>query len=157
MESPGDRSIRDREADWRSRLIETPTGIDAVLEGVKRIAVLGMKTDPSAPAYYVPEYAKGAGYEIIPVPVYYPGLTEIMGERVFRKVADVPAPVDLVNVFRRAHDIPPHVDDIIASRPRAVWFQLGIRNEESAERLARAGIEVVQDKCLLVELRRIGR
>jgi predicted CoA-binding protein len=91
------------------------------------------------------------------VPVYYPDATEILGERVYRKVADVPGDVDMVNVFRRPADIPPHVDDILAKRPSSVWFQLGIRNADAAERLARAGIDVVQDRCLLVELRRIGR
>jgi predicted CoA-binding protein len=142
---------------WRRHLIETSAGIADVLAGVKRIAVLGIKTDPSAPAHYVPSYAKEAGYEVIPVPVYYPDATEILGEKVYRKVAEVPGEVDLVNVFRRPHDIPPHVDDIIAKRPKAVWFQAGIRNDTAAERLARAGIDVVQDRCLMVELRRIGR
>lgn len=128
-----------------------------ILEGTRRIAVLGIKIDSSQPAYYVPEYAQQAGYEIIPVPVYYPDATEILGAKVFRKIVDVPGEVDLVNVFRRPADIDAHVDDMLAKKPRAVWFQLGIRNEHAAERLARAGIEVVQDKCLLVELRRIGR
>jgi hypothetical protein len=72
-------------------------------------------------------------------------------------VADVPGGADLVNVFRRPKDIPAHVDDILEARPSAVWFQQGIRHDESAERLARAGIDVVQDRCLLVELRAIGR
>src|SRR5262249_30140169 len=119
--------------------------------------VLGMKPDPDEPAYYVPEYAHGAGMTIVPVPVYYPDLTEIMGEPVYRRVADVPGDVDMVNVFRRSHDVPPHVDDIIAKRPKAVWMQLGIRNDAAAERLARSGIDVVQDRCLLVEMRRLQR
>jgi hypothetical protein len=76
---------------------------------------------------------------------------------VYRTLAAIPGPVDLVDVFRRPKDIPQHVDDIIAKRPRAVWFQLGIRNDEAAERLAREGIDVVQDRCLMVEARRIGR
>ena len=144
--------------DWRAHLIEDGAGIRRLLEQARRIAVLGIKTaDTGAPAYYVPEYAQQAGYEVVPVPVYYPDVTEILGERVYRKVADVPGEVDIVNVFRRPHDIPPHVDDIIARRPKAVWFQLGIRNDAAAERLAKAGIDVVQDRCLLVELRRIGR
>jgi predicted CoA-binding protein len=89
--------------------------------------------------------------------VYYPNCTEILGEKVYRKVADVPGDVDIVDVFRRPEHIPPHVDDIIAKKPKAVWFQSGIRNDEAAERLAKAGIKVVQDRCLMVELRRIGR
>jgi predicted CoA-binding protein len=142
---------------WRDRLIESPAQIESLLENTHRIAVLGIKPDPDQPAYYVPEYAERAGYEIVPVPVYYRDLTEMMGKKVYRKIADIPGDIDMVNVFRRPSDIPPHVDDIIAKKPKSVWFQLGIRNDAAAERLARAGIDVVQDHCLLVELRRIGR
>jgi predicted CoA-binding protein len=120
--------------------------------------VLGIKTEESgAPAFYVPEYAQQAGLEIVPVPVYYPEVREILGEKVYRKVADIPGAIDMVNVFRRPHDIPAHVDDIIRKRPKSVWFQLGIRNDEAAERLARAGIDVIQDLCLMVELQHAGK
>ena len=142
---------------WREHLIDSPSRIKHILENTKRIAVLGMKPDASQPAYYVPEYAAQAGYEVVPVPVYYPDLTEIMGKKVYRKIGDIPGDIDLVDVFRRPKDIPQHVDDIIAKKPKTVFFQLGIRNDEAAERLARAGIDVIQDHCLLVELRRIGR
>ena len=143
---------------WRARLLERPGPIADLLRRVRRIAVLGIKTaDTMQPACYVPEYAQRAGYEVIPVPVYYPDVTEILGQPVYRRVADIPGGVDLVNVFRRPKDIPPHVDDILEARPAAVWFQQGIRHDESAERLARAGIEVVQDRCLLVELRAMAR
>lgn len=143
--------------DWRKHLLESDKAIQDLLQASKRIAVLGMKVEPNRPARYVPAYAMSAGYEIIPVPVYYPDVTEILGKQVYRKVADVPGEVDIVNVFRRPSDIPPHVDDIIAKKPRAVWFQMGIRNDEAAEKLAKAGIDVVQDRCLMVELRRIGK
>jgi len=146
------------EAAWREHLLDTPEQIRKLLESTRRIAVLGIKTEASgAPAYYVPEYAQHAGYEIIPVPVYYPEATEILGGKVYRTVSAIPGDVDLVNVFRRPKDIPAHVDDILAKKPRAVWFQSGIRNEAAAERFARAGIDVVQDRCLMVELRAIGR
>ena len=128
-----------------------------MLENAKRIAVLGIKREYERPAYFVPEYAQGAGYEIIPVPVYYPDVTEMFGKPVYRRVADVPGEVDIVNVFRRPEHIPPHLDDIIAKKPKAVWFQSGIRNDAAAEQLAKAGIQVVQDRCLMVEMRRIGR
>jgi uncharacterized protein len=144
-------------ANWRDHLIETPAQIKTLLENTHRIAVLGIKPDPDQPAYYVPDHAEHVGYEIVPVPVYYPDLTEIMGKKVYRKLTDIPGDIDMVNVFRRPKDIPPHVDDIIAKKPKSVWFQLGIRNDDAAEKLARAGIDVVQDHCLLVELRRIGR
>ena len=138
--------------DWRSHLIEDDAGIARVLDETKRIAVLGIKVESSQPANYVPAYAQRAGLEVVPVPVYYPEVTEILGERVYRRVADVPGSVDMVNVFRRPKDIPAHLDDIIAKKPKVVWFQLGIRNDAAAERLAKAGIDVVQDRCLMVEL-----
>jgi predicted CoA-binding protein len=144
--------------DWQAHLIETDEGIRRVLEGTQRIAVLGIKTAESGqPAYYVPEYAQRAGYEIAPVPIYYPECTEILGEKIYRKVNDIPGDVDMVDVFRRPKDIDAHVDDIIAKKPKSVWFQLGIRNDAAAEKLAKAGIDVVQDRCLMVELRHIGK
>lgn len=143
---------------WRDRLLERPVVIRRLLEETRRIAVLGIKTpETGQPAYYVPAYAQRAGYEIVPVPVYFPEVTEILGEPVHRSLATIPGEVDMVNVFRRPADIPAHVDDILAKRPKAVWFQLGIRHDAVAELLARAGIEVVQDRCLMVDLRRIGR
>ena len=146
------------ETAWRRHLIDDDAGIRALLERTRRIAVLGIKTPESGqPAYYVAEYAKRAGYEIVPVPVYYPDVTEILGERVYRTLAAIPGEIDMVDVFRRSKDIEGHVDDILAKRPASVWFQLGIRNDAVAERLAREGIDVVQDRCLLVELGAIGR
>ena len=148
---------KSNENGWRAHLLETPSQIKTLLENTHRIAVLGIKNDPQQPARFVPEYAQQAGYEIIPVPVYHKDLTEMLGQKVYRTVADIPGEVDLVDVFRRPVDIPPHVDDIIAKKPKAVWFQAGIRNDEAAEKLARAGIDVVQDHCLMVELRKIGK
>lgn len=144
---------------WRTHLISDDEGIAALLSRTKRIAVLGIKTADAAsqPAYYVPAYAQKAGYAIVPVPIYYPDVTEILGERVYRAVSDIPEPVDMVNVFRRPADINAHMGDILSAQPAAVWFQLGIRNDAAAEQLARAGIDVVQDRCLLVELRNTGR
>jgi predicted CoA-binding protein len=142
---------------WREHLLETPAQLQRLLEKTSRIAVLGIKPDPQQPAYYVPEYAQQAGYEIVPVPVYYKDLTEMHGQKVYRKLADIPGAIDMVNVFRRPVDIPQHVEDIISKKPKSVWFQLGIRNDAAAEQIARAGIDVVQDRCLLVELKRIGR
>lgn len=143
--------------DWRRHIIEDRDGITRILDATRRIAVLGIKIEPDRPAHFVPAYAQQAGFEIVPVPVYYPDATEILGERVYRRVADVPGEVDMVNVFRRSYDVPPHVDDILAKQPKSVWMQSGIRNDDAAERLARAGIDVVQDHCLMVELRRRGR
>jgi predicted CoA-binding protein len=151
-------AVRATNGDWRRHLIEDDEGIRRVLEETRRIAVLGIKiAESQAPAYYVPEYVQRAGYEIVPVPVYYPEAKEILGERVYRTVAEIPGEIDMVNVFRRPHNISAHVDDIIAKQPKSVWFQLGIRNDDAAEQFARAGIDVVQDRCLMVELRQIRK
>ena len=144
-------------ATWRDHIIDSLDGIRRVIADTKRIAVLGMKEGEHRPAYFVPEYAREAGFEIVPVPVFYPDATEMLGEKVYRTVSAIPGDVDMVNVFRKPQDIPPHLDDIIAKKPKSVWFQLGIRNDAAAEKLARAGIDVVQDRCLMVELRRVGR
>jgi predicted CoA-binding protein len=143
---------------WRVHLLERGDQIRSLLERTHRIAVLGIKSSASgAPAYYVPEYVQHAGYEIVPVPVYYPELTEILGQPVYRRVADIPGPIDMVNIFRRPNDISAHTSDILAKRPKSVWFQSGIRNDAAAELFAREGIDVVQDRCLMVEVQRIGR
>jgi predicted CoA-binding protein len=140
-------------------VVSSQDEINDILRTTKTIAVLGIKPESCAgqPAFYVPEYMAQAGYEIIPVPVYYAEVTEILGRPVYRKLADIPTPVDMVNVFRRPADIGQHVEDMIAKGPTSVWFQLGIRNDEAAERLAEAGIKVVQDMCLMVEHRALMR
>lgn len=128
----------------------------ALLSKVKRVAVLGIKTEAQADqaAFYVPRYLADAGLEVIPVPVYYPDATEILGRPVYRTLAAVPGELDLVNVFRRPADLMQHLDDFLAKRPRAVWLQLGIRDDAFARRLEEAGIDVVQDRCVMVEHKR---
>ena len=130
--------------------------IRALLTDVHRIAVLGIKTADAAgqPAYYVPEYLLQAGFALVPVPVYYPEATEILGQRVYRRLAEIPGRIDLVCVFRRPRDLAAHLPDLLESRPRAVWLQQGIRDEDFARRLIAAGIPLVQDRCLMVEHRR---
>lgn len=131
--------------------------ITNLLEGTRRVAVLGIKTEAQAdqPAFYVPRFLVEAGFDVVPVPVYYPDATTILGAPVYRKVADVPTPpaIDLVNVFRRSKDLGGHLDDLLAARPRAVWLQQGIRDDAFANTLAEAGVVVVQDRCLMVDLR----
>lgn len=142
---------------WRENLITDTQGVGQVLREAKRVAVLGIKTEAQGgqPAFYVAEYLHQAGYDVVPVPVYYPEVTEILGKPVYRTVSSIPDPVDLVVVFRRSADVPAHVDDLIAADPDAVWLQSGIRHEEAAQRLAEAGIRVVQDRCTMVEHRRM--
>ena len=140
---------------WREHLVEDVDGIRRIALGLRRVAVLGIKPESLAgtPAHYVPAYLASAGVEVVPVPVYYPEVTTILGRPVVRQLRDVAGEVDLVNVFRRSEDVPGHLEDLLALRPRAVWLQLGIRHAEVAEQLARAGIDVVQDRCLMVEHR----
>jgi len=138
------------------KLIVDHIAFDRLLPRLRRIAVLGIKPESRAdrPAHIVPAYLHRAGYEVVPVPVYYPDVAEILGRRVHRSVAEIRGRVDVVDVFRKPEDLMPHVDDLIAARPRLVWLQTGIRNDEFAGRLLAAGIDVVQDECLMVEHRR---
>jgi uncharacterized protein len=143
---------------WQNNIISDTAQIRALLFETKTIAVLGIKTEAQAnqPAFYVPHYMQRAGFRIIPVPVYYPEVAEILGETVYRELAEIPMAVDMVNVFRRPPDVPAHVEDILAKKPRSVWMQLGISHDEAAETLARAGIKVVQDRCLMVDHQRLN-
>ena len=145
--------------DWRKNLIADEAGMKTLLAETKTIAVLGIKTEAQAgqAAFYVADYLDRAGFEVIPVPVYYPDVKQILGHLVYRKLADIPGEVDMVNVFRRSEDVPPHVEDILAKKPKSVWMQLGISNDAAAEKLARAGIKVVQNRCLMVDHRRLSR
>jgi predicted CoA-binding protein len=143
--------------DWQKNILESDAEIAELLKNTNRIAVIGIKMESYQPAFYVPSYMKNAGYEIVPVPVYYPEATEILGEKVYRNLIDIPGEIDLVNVFRRSNDVPKHTEDILAKKPKAVWMQSGIRNDEAAEILAKEGIKVVQDLCLMVEHRTFRR
>ena len=138
-----------------ANILTTDDQIRELLTETKRIAVLGIKPESHStqPAFYVPKYMSDAGYEIVPVPVYYPEVTEILGQPVYRDITKVPGEIDLLNIFRKSSDLSNHTFDIVAKKPKAVWFQLGITNDEVAERLADAGIKVVQDLCLMVEHR----
>lgn len=140
---------------WQENIIESRNQIRELLGNTKTIAVIGIKTEEKSmqPAYYVPQYLASAGYNVIPVPVYYPDATEILGKKVYRNLVDIPEDVDLVNIFRRSSDVAKHTEDILAKRPKAVWMQSGIYNNEVAEILAKEGIKVVQDACIMVEHR----
>ena len=141
---------------WRKNLIEDWQSVRDVLAATSRVAVLGIRSEQhgSRPAFYVPQYLASAGLQVIPVPVYDLHVQKILGQKVYRRLADIPGGLDLVDVFRRSEDIPAHLDDMLAKMPKAVWFQSGIRNDEVAECLACAGIKVVQDRCLMVDHRR---
>ncbi|WP_242107890.1 CoA-binding protein [Luteimonas aquatica] len=138
------------------RVLSGHRDFDRVFGALRRIAVLGIKPEHRAdrPAHIVPSYLRRVGYEILPVPVYYPEVERIFDRPVYRSVAEIPGRVDLVDVFRKPEDLEAHLPDLIKARPRTVWMQTGIRNEVFVERLVAAGIDVVQDECLMVEDRR---
>lgn len=138
-------------------LLDDPS-IAALVRAMRRVAVLGIKPETHAdqPAFYVPRYLVEAGLEVVPVPVYYPEVTSILGAPVVRRLADVAGRIDVVDVFRRPRDVAQHLPELLAARPRAVWLQSGIRDDETAAALVAAGIDVVQDRCLMVEHRRFA-
>jgi uncharacterized protein len=121
------------------------------------IAVLGLHHEPEKAAFYVPEYLHDEGYRIIGVNPQFSD-QELFGQKVRNTLAEIDEPVDLVDVFRRAELIPQHVEDILAMKPRpkVVWFQLGIKHEDSARILEAAGITVVQNRCTLADHQRLG-
>jgi predicted CoA-binding protein len=125
-----------------------------LLARTRTIAVLGIKADPDEDSQRVAAYLKRAGYRILPV---NPKLERVLGEPCRASLAELADPVDLIDVFRAPRHLPAHVDEILAlaAPPRAVWFQLGIRDDASAARLAAAGIAVVQDRCLMVDHARL--
>lgn len=146
--------------DWRGNLIEDDEArLLELLRSARRVAVLGIKTEAASgqPAFYVPSALQQMGLEIVPVPVYYPDAVEILGQKIYRRLADVPGPVDIVDVFRRSGDVAAHLGDLLVKKPRAVWLQSGIRDDRTAEALAREGILVVQDRCLMVDYRAVAR
>ena len=133
---------------WEEYLLHAPEQVSELIRETRRIAVLGIKTEAQAdqPSVYVPKYLQKAGFEIVPVPVYYPDATVILGKKVYRRLVDIPGEIDMVEVFRRSHDVSGHIEDVLAKKPRSVWLQSGIRNDAAAEIFAKAGIKVVQDR-----------
>ena len=119
---------------------------DKILESARTIAVVGLSPDPRRPSHGVARYLQRAGYRIIPV---NPNVDQVLGERAYPSLRDVPDPVDVVEVFRRSEFVGPIVDDAIAMRARAVWLQDGVIDEEAAERARAAGLDVVMDDCMM--------
>src|SRR5439155_914126 len=129
-------------------------GADAILEllrNYKTIAVVGLSSNPMRPSHGVTEYMQSAGYRIIPV---NPNETEVLGEKSYARLEDVPEKIDIVNVFRRAEEVPPVVESAIRIGAKAVWMQLGVENEQAAEKARAAGLVMIEDACILVEHRR---
>lgn len=130
--------------------------VKKVLTENRNVAVLGAHIKPSKAAHYVPKYLKDAGYEVYPVnPVYQAEI--LFGKKPFNTLSDLDSPIDIVDVFRRSEHLPDHIDDILAMKPlpKVVWFQQGIKNDEVAQKLSDAGIDVIQDRCMLADHQRL--
>ena len=143
-------------SDWKSRIVSDDAGLEQILRAARTIAVLGAKAGVNEPAFYVPAYLARRGYRILPV---NPTLTgrSLFGVPVVPTLADLTEPADVIEVFRRPEFLPGHAREVLELpwRPAAVWFQLGIRHDGAAEMLARAGMLVVQDRCMMPEHRRL--
>jgi predicted CoA-binding protein len=141
---------------WQANLVDDDARLTAILRDARTVAVVGAKADPGAPAHYVPAYLRRHGYRLLAVNPTLAGRT-LFDEPVVATVADLPAPVDVVEIFRRPVFLPGHAAEILALpwRPSAVWFQLGSRHDGAARALAEAGIRVVQDRCMMPEHRRL--
>jgi hypothetical protein len=145
-----------RDDGWRSNLIDDDAGLARLFRESRTVAVLGAKREQSAPAYYVPAYLAARGYRIFPVSPLLVGAS-LFDVPAVGTLADLPGPVDVIDVFRRPEYLPGHAREVLALpwRPKVVWFQLGIRNDGAAEVLAREGIQVVQDRCMMPDHRRL--
>jgi predicted CoA-binding protein len=126
--------------------------IDRILEESKIVAVIGMSKNPEKEAYQIPAYLKEQGYRVIPV---NPTAEEILGEKSYRRLKDVPGKIDIVDVFRPSEDIPNYIDDVIEKKPKVFWLQLGIHHPEAERRVAEHGIIVVHNKCMKIEHQRL--
>ena len=129
-----------------------PVAGENLLRKAKVIAVVGLSSRRSRPSYGVSEYMQSSGYRIIPV---NPNETEVLGEKVYASLEDVPFPIDIVDIFRRSEQVPEVVDAAIRIGAKGVWMQEGVVHEAAAERARAAGLEVVMDRCILKEHRKM--
>ena len=123
-----------------------------ILRKYRTIAVVGLSNNPMRPSHGVSEYMKNQGYKINPV---NPGHAQILGEKSYRTLEDIPEPVDIVNIFRRSEMIPPIVDSALAIGAKVIWMQEGIEHEAAAEKARAAGVDVVMNTCILKAHRRL--
>lgn len=122
----------------------------ALLKRVRTIAVVGLSPNPARPSHGVARYLQEQGYTVIPV---HPSAGEVLGQRAYRRLADVPVPIDLVDVFRRSEGVPAVVEECVNLGLKAIWIQEGIVNEPAAEQALAAGMMVIMDRCIYRDLR----
>jgi len=122
-----------------------------ILGATKTIAVVGLSSNPMRASHDVAAYLKATGYRIFPV---NPNETEVLGEKAYARLEDIPEPVDIVDVFRRAEELPAVANSAITIKAKVLWMQLGIENAAAAEKARAAGLVVVENGCLLVEHKR---
>jgi hypothetical protein len=132
--------------------------IKSVLETYRTVAIVGLSRDPDKASYRVAQYLESVGYRIIPV---NPFADEILGEKCYKSLLEVPDTIDIVDIFRPSEDVPAIVDEAITIKnrvgsPNVIWMQLGIVNEEAAKRAREAGFTVVVDRCMMIEHRRLS-
>jgi len=123
-----------------------------ILNDYKRVAIVGLSDDWSRPSNFAAKYLIDHGFEVIPV---NPKYDEILGQKCYADLEDIPAPVDIVDLFQRVERIPPFVDQAIKIGAKVVWMQLGIIHEEAAQKARDAGLEVVMDRCMKIEYARL--
>ncbi|MFQ5837533.1 MAG: CoA-binding protein [Thermoplasmata archaeon] len=127
--------------------------IRTILTRYKTVAVVGASRDPSKDAHTVPRYLKAKGYRVVPV---NPFADEILAEKAYKSLKDIPFPIDIVDIFRPSNQVGPVVDDALETEAKVIWMQLGIRNEEAAEKARAAGRKVIQDRCMRIEVERLA-
>lgn len=130
----------------------TDAEISQILKKYKTVAVIGMSKNPDKDAYRIPHYLIEHGFNVIPV---NPTADEIQGRKSYKKLSEVPDKIDIVDVFRPSEDIPNYVEEVIRTKPKVFWEQLGIHNPEAEEKIAAAGIKVIYDRCIMRELEKI--
>jgi predicted CoA-binding protein len=128
--------------------------LEPLLKNAKRIAVVGVSDKPARDSHRIARYLQQAGFEMLPV---NPLLSEVLGQKVYASLAEIPEPVDIVNVFRRSEEVPDLVEQAIAAGAKAIWLQLGVIHEPAAEKAREAGLAVVMDRCIMVDHARLLR
>lgn len=136
----------------KGKLLTKDEEIRDVLKDSRTVAVLGLSTNPDKTSYKIAEFLKNHDYDITPV---RPGASEILGKKVVEDLSELDNSPDILNVFRKSEDVIDHVEDAVKVKPKVFWMQLGIKNQEAAERLMKNGINVIMDRCIKVEYRRL--